>query len=35
MYAQEGGQPEQATGGAAPGEGDEEGDVVEGEFREA
>ncbi|MGD2058941.1 MAG: molecular chaperone DnaK [Anaerolineales bacterium] len=35
MYAQEGVQPEQATGTAAPGEGDEEGDVVEGEFREA
>jgi molecular chaperone DnaK len=35
MYAQEGGPQEQAPGGAAPGEGEEEGDVVEGEFREA
>lgn len=36
MYAQEGGPQEQASpDGAAPDEGQEEGDVVEGEFREA
>ncbi|MGD8850262.1 MAG: Hsp70 family protein, partial [Anaerolineales bacterium] len=35
MYAQEGPAQEQTPGAAAPGEGDEEGDVVEGEFREA
>jgi molecular chaperone DnaK len=35
MYAQEGAPQEQATGAAAPDDGEEEGDVVEGEFREA
>jgi molecular chaperone DnaK len=35
MYAQEGAPQEQAPGAAAPDDGDEEGDVVEGEFREA
>lgn len=35
MYAQEGTPQGQAPGGEAPGEGEEEGDVVEGEFREA
>jgi len=35
MYAQEGAPQQQAPGAAEPGEGEEEGDVVEGEFREA
>jgi molecular chaperone DnaK len=35
IYAQEGSPGEQAAGGDAPDSGEEEGDVVEGEFREA